>query len=672
MAFIIAIACSTAGKLAPGEYELSKNIIQIAPGNELKNSQLNSYIKQQPPAIPFLSKKVVVFNQDLVDASSENIVSHLEHLGYFGSTVESEASYKKNKVKITYKVFPGRQYPVDSINFDLPDNEEFVKEFLADTTDINSLIGKPVSESELSKESEKLASYLLTRGYYGVDKNYFSYVADTLAGNGKSQLLIRVSPAQPLDKYYISSVQLIVPKSLRIKENLLKQYVTLKPGQLYNSTDAANTYSRLSSMNMFSGVGVELTRKPDTNLVDCSINLTPSGIQGYKLNLEASTNSSGLIGISPKLSYYHKNIFHGGEWLNLSFMGNFQFMFKSPTRSNEFGISAGISLPRFLGIPTKRFKRASIPRTEINTSYNYQDRPEYTRRIVSVSYGYTGKTTWNLSYQLYPIQANVVKLINIDDDFKALLERNPYMAYAYKDHFDAGVGGTIYLSDNPSVNPKTTFKYMRFSMDLAGNILSLFGGTKVFGLPYSQYVRGELTLGKTWRFGRNDGQAIATRLLGGVGLAYGNSEVMPFEKQFYSGGASSMRGWQARTLGPGFSPVNEAFSIPSQAGDLKFEANIEYRFDIVWKLAGALFTDIGNIWTIHETDLETKTQTTFNIKSLAADWGLGLRCDLNYLVIRLDMGVKLYEPSREVRWLTPGQWFKSDGFAVHFGVGYPF
>ncbi len=672
VATISVVSCSTAGKIAPGDYELSKNIIQIENSNSLKNSQLSSYIKQQPASFSLFSNKKVTFNPELVEASKENLINHLEYLGYFGSTVDSETDFKKGKARVKYKIHPGKQYLIDSISFELPDDEEFVKIFMADFSSIMSLSGKPLSEEALMEESEHISSYLLTKGYYGVEKNYFNYVADTLSGNGKANLQIIVNPSRPLEKYYISSVQLVVPKSLKIKDNLLRQYVTLQPGRMYNSTDAANTYSRLSSMSVFGSVGVELIPRPGTTLIDCNINLTPSGVQGYKLNLESSTNSSGLMGISPQLSYYHKNIFHGGEWLNLSFMGNFQFMFKSPTRSNEFGISAGLSLPRFLGLPISSFKRASIPRTEINTSFNYQDRPEYTRRIASVSFGYTGKTLQNLSYQLYPLQINVVKLLDIDEKFSELLHRNPFIAYAYDNHFDAGMGATVYLSDNQSVNPRTSYKYLRFSIDLAGNVLSLFGGNKIFGLPYSQYVRGELTLGKTFRFGRNDGQAVATRILGGIGYAYGNSTVMPFEKQFYSGGANSMRGWQARTLGPGFSPVNKTFSIPSQTGDIKLEANVEYRFDIVWKLAGAVFVDVGNIWTVKDIDIENNVKTTFDLESLAADWGLGVRCDLNYLVIRLDMGMKVYDPARERRWVSPDKWLKQDAFAVHFGVGYPF
>ena len=222
--------------------------------------------------------------------------------------------------------------------------------------------------------------------------------------------------------------------------------------------------------------------------------------------------------------------------------------------------------------------------------------------------------------------------------------------------------------------------YARAVADLSGNVVSLFrsmfpqnpsGQRVIFGMPYTQYVKGEVTLGRAWRFGREDGQAIATRLVGGIGYAYGNSTALPFEKQFYCGGAGSMRGWQTRTLGPGRSGINKAFSIPSQTGDVKLEANVEYRFTVAGKLEGALFYDVGNVWTIDNAAAPEGNIGKDFYKDLAMDWGLGLRFKLSFLVARLDLGLKLYEPSFDL-WRGPELWFKRDGFAVHFGVGYPF
>jgi outer membrane protein assembly factor BamA len=198
----------------------------------------------------------------------------------------------------------------------------------------------------------------------------------------------------------------------------------------------------------------------------------------------------------------------------------------------------------------------------------------------------------------------------------------------------------------------------------------------IWNTPYSQFVRGEITLGRTWIFGRNSGQAIATRFLAGAGYAYGNSTALPFEKHFYAGGSNSLRGWQARTVGPGLSQMDKSFVIPNQTGDMKLEANIEYRFNMFWKLAGALFIDAGNIWTLRSSGEGNSYESMFRWdtfgESIAANWGLGLRLDFGFLLLRVDMGMKIHDPARVQKWVTPDMWLKRDGFAVHFGVGYPF
>jgi outer membrane protein assembly factor BamA len=264
---------------------------------------------------------------------------------------------------------------------------------------------------------------------------------------------------------------------------------------------------------------------------------------------------------------------------------------------------------------------------------------------------------------------------------------NPFMYYSYEEHSNLGLGGTLYYTTDASVNPQHSYFYTRFQFSTSGNLLSAFkpwlntdseGRGLVLGNPYAQYVRGELTLGRTWKFGKNDSFGIATRLLAGAGYAYGNSSALPFEQHFYSGGANSLRGWQARNVGPGLATadVNSMFVIPSQTGDMKLEANIEYRFPVVWKLAGALFIDAGNIWSISnytENELALFRIKDFH-KAIAADWGLGVRVDLNFILLRVDMGFVTRDPSRPEghRWCGPKRWFMDGMKAIHFGVGYPF
>lgn len=703
----IAAGCSTTRVLAEGEYRLAHNKIDVLNDKNFPNSQIEPYLKQKSRGwTPFMSiynwqngkgrgwdkfvqklgDSPVVFDESLISPSAENVKTHLEYLGYYDSAIDTSVEHKSRKrVNVHYNILLGKRYPVKSLSLDVPEGE-FEDVFLSDTSNITVGPGEYLSQSALEAESVRGSKFMREHGFYGFNKNYYVFEADTLSFPDSAVLELRINrwtrnetekDARELSTYHIGDVTMSYPSTLKFRDKVLTGLNTIRPGDLYDERQVNNTYQRLSSLRVFNSVNVEMNERADASrIVDCDIKLSQSKLQGFKINLEASTNSDWLFGISPQLSYYHKNIFHGGEWFNIGFMGNFQFMLGNDVRSNEFGISTGLSFPKFLGLPYRYFK-GPVPRTDINLSWNYQSRPEYTRNIISVAYGYTG-SKGKFYYQAYPLKLNIVRLFNMDDKFYESLRGDPFMRNAYQDHFDLGMGGTFYYTTNSDLVPKTPFFYTRLQVDIAGNVLSCFkslmpkdsdGAGMLWGTPYSQYVRGELTIGKTWRFGRDEKQALATRLVGGAGFAYGNSTAIPFEKQFYAGGASSLRGWQARTLGPGLSLRDKSFVIPNQTGNMRLEANAEYRFPIVWKFAGALFVDAGNIWNMKEIG----SGVNF-FEAIAADWGLGLRLDLNFIIIRVDAGFKVHDPQRNegARWLGPGQWFSKDGCAIHFGVGYPF
>ncbi len=713
---IIFTSCSTTRVLEEGEFRLKQNQIEITNDKSFKASQLNKYLKQNrglgwSPLMniynwsngnggkwdKFVQKigiAPVVYDADMVDSSVENILGHLEYLGYYGSKVETEINVNRKKVSVKYNVALGKRFPITEIKYQFPKRGEFTESFLKDSLNISVKKGDFLSESALEQETVRAEAQMKNLGFYSFSKNNFFFEADTLSRPSEAILEMSIkeytrnqlqSDAVPIRKFYIGDVSFSYPKSLKINTNILKNLNTIVPGEVYRQDEINRTYSRLSALKVFSSVNV-ITNQSDTNKVDCTISLAQSKLQGFKTNLETSINSTGLFGISPQLSYYHKNIFGGGELFNMSLMGNFQFKFDDKIHSNEFGVSAGLSLPRFFPLPYRLFQGA-IPRTDINLSYNYQSRPEYTRNIISTSFGYTGNISNYLYYQIYPIQLNVVRIDNMEDDFFASLVNDPYLWNAYIDHFDLGSGATLYYTTNAATIPQESYFYTRFQVDIAGNMLSLFdpilknddsGSKLVWGTPYSQFARAELTLGKTWVWGRNNGQALATRFLVGVGHAYGNSYSMPYEKQFYGGGANSLRGWQARSVGPGTSKMIDFFIIPNQTGDAKLEFNLEYRFDMFWKVEGAAFVDAGNVWTIEtQKDLlayDDGSALRWNRfgRSLAADWGMGVRLNLDFILLRLDLGMKVHDPSREDPWIRPGQWLKRDNFAVHFGVGYPF
>ena len=690
-AALITVSCSNARMLEQeGVQYLSANKIKFTERSELSTSDVTPYIKLEPQGLKISRKKRVEFNQELVDASAQSIKDHLEYLGYYNSLVQTGISTKKNWVTVTYFITPGTRYKISEIRYKLPQGSALEADFLDDIPNISVKVGDYLSESALEAECARSVAYLHTKGYYSINANYYSFEADTLSGPDNTILEMRLNEytrnqtqaeGRMHDIFTIGDVTFSYPEGLKFDNKILKSLNTIKPGAVYDENEVNTTYSRLSALKVFSGVGIELS-EAENNKVNCAINLIPSKLQGFKANWESSYNSSGLLGISPQLSYYHKSIFHGGEWLNLAFMGNFQRKFKSNIRSDEFGVSAGLSLPRFLGLPYEYFTGPNVPRTEINASYNFQSRPEYIRHIFSTSFGYSGYLSKGFTYQFYPLQLNMVRLNNIDPDFYENISSNPFMKYSYQNHLDAGMGGVLYYTSNTDLVPKTSYQYVRLSLDLSGNILYLLRGMMkeepngqktLFGTPFSQYVRSELSFGKTWRLGRDNRQALATRLLVGMGLAYGNSSSLPFEKQFYSGGANSLRGWRSRSVGPGDSPLNQVFIIPSQTGDFKLEANLEYRFPLFWKLEGALFAETGNVW-LWKSDNPSECLTKDFYKTLAADWGSGVRVDLSFIVLRLDLGFRLHDPARAMgsRWVGPADWFRSDGCALHFGVGYPF
>ncbi|MBR5256671.1 MAG: BamA/TamA family outer membrane protein [Bacteroidales bacterium] len=689
LAGLLVLSCSTTRGIPEGQYRLAKNKVKV-DGKDVRSSELTSYLTQKPSSfIRSLGSTPVLYDERQMNASIANIENHLEYIGYYGSKVHSEVEYKKNRAYVTYYVHPGSQYTIRSIKYELPDNEEFKKEFEMDLRRTTIKEGQFLSEASLESETVRGAEFFRNRGYFGFDKSYYFCEADTLSHDGTAALTMAIreyprngSPeeAKPFRKFTIGKVTLAYPESIPIRTSVLEDLNVLKPGMPYSERAVNASYNRLLNLNVFNSVNVTMNPVSD-DVVDCDINLLNGGIQGFKANIEGSVNSTGLFGISPQLNYYHKNFFHGGELLNLGLKGNFQFKPKDDVRSTEFSITSSLRIPKLIGLPNRLFRGPNLPHTDLSLGFSYQDRPEYKRMMITTDFGYTGSMGRNFFYQFYPFQANIVRLFTVSPEFEERLLEDLFLMNAFSNHFDLGVGGMLYYTTDASAIPKRSYRYGRLNFDVSGNVVSLFnsampidertGQHTVWNVPYAQYVRGELQLGQTIRFG-DDMQAVALRFLVGAGYGYGNSTTVPFEKQFYAGGANSMRGWQARALGPGNVEPYEYFLIPSQTGDFKLEANIEYRFPIVWKLEGALFADVGNVWDLRKN--EWFSGSNFSFETIAADWGMGIRVNLDFILVRIDMGTKVYEPCRpaDKRLIGPADWLKRDNFAVHFGVGYPF
>ena len=733
-------SCSNTRVLSEKEYRLETNKVQfLGDPAGLSTSDVSSYIRQQTNNSFFLGwvynwsnprkddwlnnslRKVgtapVVFNGNLLGSSRENIERHLDYLGYYHSKVQTWVDTIGKNIKVTYYVTPGKRVRIDSLVYKVPEGE-FADEFAKDFKNIQVKKGDWLSEKALEKESERGAAYFRNQGYYDVTKFNYFFSADTLGPRNVLTYEIRdysrnesESNAAPLVKYHIGKVEISHPSIVPFREKVLKDINIIKPGDLYSEKLANVNYYRFSALRLFSNVSVEMT-PADSSTVDCKITLGQSKLKGLKLNLEASTNSNSLFGISPAVSFYNKNIFRGGEWLSLGFSGNFQRKFGTDLQSNEFGITGSLSFPKFVGLPYSVFKGPNIPRTEVQLSVNYQNRPEFRRLISSASYGYTGNDD-NFYYQVYPLRATVIKVWDMSDKFVENLMSNLMLWDSFTDHIDAGLGAQLYWTTDASVIPKGSYRYIRLNFDSSGNVISLFnpwlpgdevGNKALFGLSYSQYVRAALDMG--WTVSFSPSTSLASRLYLGTGKGYGKSSAsVPFEKQFSVGGASSMRGWQVRTLGPGHNCYETGFfSFPSQVGDSKFEFDLELRQKLFWKLDGALFAEAGNIWDLwlpdeyqlvydsdgQITDIIESYNLSFKekvIDTIAIDWGLGLRLNLGFILLRLDLGMKVRDPSRSLvredwmsdeyqvyssYWLKPSEWLGKNGCSLHFGVGYPF
>jgi len=774
-AVMLSAACTTVKNVPEGSCRLTANVVDIIEEDTavpLDPSEVTNYILQKPNSYVIKGKKggwnpflyiynwdngrgkgwdnfvhkighaPVILDEELINKSETNILTHLEFLGYYGSHVtDSVISTAPRKAYVKYSVFPGKRYPISSIEYKIEDSE-LEKIYTADSASFLLKKGVFLSEEQLDRESARAASYLKNHGYWEFTKNYFFFEADTAVVKDSAALTVFIhnytrhenpKDAKPHRKFYFSDVKIIpisdemkYRASLNMKIPLTFDTVSregisilysgkrttrpdvlydmnrIRPGDLFSEDIVNNTYDRYTHMRSFSTVSMELD-KSDTDKVDCSVTLLPAKINGYKLQLEASVNSTGLFGIAPVISYSNRNIFHGGEWLQVAANGNFQFRFKDPVNAIEFGASAGLSFPTFVFFPDSLF--SLVPRTDVNVNFNYQRRPDYTRKRFGADFGYSwsrGDERW--SYKLHPVQANIIHMSDVSDSLYSKFQGNRLLYEQYKSNFELGSGFSCTYMSVPSLNPSVSNFKATFAVDMAGNLLSAFNGCMprdtagahaIFGTPYSQFVRAEASAAYTWRFGKDNRHAFAVRAIGGYGFAYGNSEVMPYERQFWVGGANSMRGWNARELGPGAMPRYDVTSIPSQTGNIRLEMNAEYRFPLFWKLYGATFLDCGNVWSSKVSDndvhkslekLAALTLDTF-LERLALNTGFGLRLDFNFVVVRFDLGIKLYDPMYDpdydtidnpifnpdsYGWRSINKWFDSKGFALQFSIGYPF
>lgn len=507
--------------------------------------------------------------------------------------------------------------------------------------------------------------------------------------------------------YYGLNIIRDVDATPRLRDALLRRIIPLYPSFIYNAQQVDKSYNELMSLGFFRNAKIEFTpvqseenyvtyiaHEGDNDVLvntresflDCNIYCTPALKQSVKAELEASSTST-FYGMGATIGYSNTNLFRGAEAFDISAGFGLEFMYARDVKkrsAQEFSLMAGLSFPRFLA-PVYPSPESKIwqPRTRMELSFDYQNRPYYRRNLFSARWAYS----WNLgrcsSFVIRPIDINWIDVKEVDADFLADID-NKYLRTSFESQLNAGLSAT-YVYNTQRSSKEMDGTALRLNIETSGNLIqgleSLFSHHapgkdyyEILGIRYSQYVRGELNLRHKIDFGHN--LALAGRLFGGVGVTYGNSAgySIPFDRMFYCGGANSMRGWAPRTLGPGNKAQVHDSVYPAQVGDVRLEANVEFRFPIWWIFHGATFLDVGNVWYLRTTQGSSPDEVfKFDqfYKQLGVNTGLGLRIDAYFVILRIDWGLQLHNPG----WAEGERWihnFKWENMAINFGVGYPF
>ncbi len=678
-----------------------------------------------------IGKKPVYFSNDLKEKSVSQISKYLNDIGYFNSGISTQIKNKGGIGKVIYGIYPAPPYIVDSITFKISDTTiyRYVKE-IEDELPVQK--GNIFNAFDLDDERDKISEYLKNKGYYYFTKDYIFMEVDTNFKVRKANIDIRIENVlnpltqkmEPHKRYFINDIY-IYPKGTslngldidtvthtfkvgrryndesfkfvfsgdpKIRFKTFDDMVHIKTNQPYNLHSVTQTYKSLNNLKIYNLTNIDFepveNGNDSINLLNCNIILNRTKVNFYSLQIEG-TNSSGDKGILGSFTYRNKNIFKGSEIFNISVKAGIQAQSILDDEGNtslfntkEFGIEGSLFFPKFLSpIKFKNFTKEYQPKTTLTTGYNIQSRPIYLRQITTLAFGYNWMSNQYEQHTLTPITLNSVK-VNPTPSFEEILEQetNQRIKDQYTNHLIFGLDYT-YIYSNQNVRFLKDFFYFKANVQSSGNLLSAFNNTgliktvdnyhEIFGIRYAQYVRLALDFRYFhYTFGENQ---IATRFMLGAGIPYGNSNDMPFEKSFYAGGTNGMRGWQFRQLGPGTFSNPDKLNI-ERIGDIQLEFNLEYRFPIYSIFKGAVFTDIGNIWTMRESETFVGGEFHFNsfYKQLAVDAGIGLRLDISFLLFRLDVAAPMVNPAypEGQRWRISK--LQLNDFVLNFGIGYPF
>ena len=722
---LLIVSCSVSRDIPADQVMLDK--VEVVADGQYKNvnpSQLKSYIRQKGNSRWFSLAKIplgvyalagsdsskwinrtlqsmgeapVLYDTLQARLSCENLQRALQNKGYLDAQVELYTKQKHRKLDALYVLHPGTAYTIRRLDYDVQDS--LIAALL--NRDSRQLYeGMELDVEALNQERSRITSLLQNRGYFRFHKEFINYRVDTVRQQHLADVTLVLRPYrtnQTTDTLHTSyQVRRISYASgdpqdsvIHLRQHVLRENTMMEEGTPYSAAHLQDTYNHFGRLGAVRYTNISFQTAPDSAFIDALIQLQTNKPSTISFQPEG-TNTAGDLGAAASLIYQNRNLFRGSETFSIQLRGAYEAIKGLEGYRNqdfiEYSLESRLSFPRFI-IPFigRETRRRTIATSEVSLLYDTQNRPEFHRRVLSVGWRYRWKPQRHHDqYQFDLLDLNYVFMPWISETFRReYLENtsnyNAILRYNYEDLFIMKTGFG-YSYNNGNVAVKT-------NVETAGNLLHLFssafkaeqdqrGQYRVFNIAYAQYVKSDVDFTCNLMSHYRDQLVFHV----GVGLAYpySNSKVLPFEKRYFSGGANSVRGWSVRSLGPGrYKDRDGMINFITQTGDMKLDLNLEYRVHIFWKFGGAFFADAGNIWTLRDYNEQPGGQFRFShlLKDLAASYGVGLRLNFDYFILRFDLGMKAVNPAYEIdeeeHYPIAHPRLGRD-LAFHFAVGLPF
>lgn len=700
-----------------------------------------------------IGEKPVVLDTLLTKKSSKQLELYASKKGFFNAQVKDSTTYKGKKASVHYFIDFKEPYKIRNVDYLISDS--FIKKTI--DVELNNYLlksGDNYDEDNILKERERLTKQLKNNGYFNFSKEYINFDIDSALNNNvvdidielknpnntdgtnKSEIYHKIHKINEIyiltdydqfnpnrvfkDTLILNNIKFIFNDNIGFRPHIINENIKFKNNSVYCEEYIEATYKKLSDLRVFKLVNIvfedsknNLNESSDTLKLNCFIRLTPSIRQSYGIEIEGTTSPSvniGLgrnLGVEGNLVYSNKNVFKGAEILELKLKGKLeaQQTFGNESKNTfffntkEIGPELSLHVPKFL-IPERLNKglKKAVPfsnRTTFTASYNYQERPDFKRRIANLTMSYSGKISSSWTMIINPQEIN---LVNVEIKNSVFLQiNNPYVLASFVPHMTIGPK-IFFLYNNQNIKKNRSFSFFSGGIEESGmgirkifekgnlkknsdGLFELFNGT-----PFSEYLKADAD----YRFYNiiNEKNSIVYRIAAGAGIPFQNSNALPIEKSYFAGGSNNNRAWAARTLGPGsFYDASKNGTV--RIGDINLESNLEYRFNLLKTLNGAVFFDAGNIWLykLDKNRLEGNFELDKFYKQIAIGGGMGIRFDFSFFVFRLDVGFKLRDPMQKqneywvIKNLFNSNWktnyketfgSKYNFQSINFGIGYPF